>query len=105
MRFFPTLLAVSSLTVFEAFGQQGQPEVTSHESTVTFSSKVNMVSVPVVVRQSDGKAIGNLKQEDFQLFDKGKQQIITKFTVEHTESVVTEAPAAARTQQPSAAAT
>lgn len=61
------------------------PEITSHESPVTFSSKVNLVQVPVVVRDAQGRAVGNLKKEDFQLFDKGKLQLITKFSVERTD--------------------
>jgi VWFA-related protein len=61
---------------------QTQPEVASHEAPITFSSRVNLVSVPVVVRDRDGKAVGTLRQEDFQLFDKGKLQVITKFSVE-----------------------
>ncbi len=65
---------------------QSLPEVTSHEGAVTFSSKVNMVSVPVVVRDSKGRAVGNLKQEDFQLFDKGKLQVITRFSIEKSET-------------------
>jgi VWFA-related protein len=58
------------------------PEVSSHEAGITFSSRVNMVSVPVVVRDAQGQAVGSLKQDDFQLFDKGKLQSITKFTLE-----------------------
>jgi VWFA-related protein len=34
------------------------------------------------VRDSKGRAIGTLQKEDFQLFDKGKLQIISKFSVE-----------------------
>jgi VWFA-related protein len=69
-----------------AAAAQGQPEVSSQEAPVTFSSRVNLVSVPVVVRDREGHAVGNLRQEDFQLFDKGKLQTITKFTVEKTEA-------------------
>ena len=57
-------------------------EVSSREAAVTFSSRVNLVLVPVVVRDSQGHAVGTLKQDDFQLFDKGKPQMITRFSVE-----------------------
>lgn len=60
------------------------PEMTTHDAPATFSSRVNLVLVPVVVRDRQGHAIGNLHQEDFQLFDKGKAQLITKFSVEKT---------------------
>jgi VWFA-related protein len=65
---------------------QGESEISSQAAPVTFSSRVNLVSVPVVVRDREGHAVGNLRQEDFQLFDKGKLQAITKFTVERTEA-------------------
>src|SRR5580658_8070357 len=65
------------------------PEITSHEAPVTFSSKVNLVQVPVVVRDAQGRAVGNLKKEDFQLFDKGKLQLITKFSIEKTDTTDT----------------
>src|SRR5271165_103874 len=63
---------------------QNESEITSHDTPTTFSSRVNLVVVPVVVRDRDGKAVGGLKQEDFQLFDKGKPQIISKFSIETT---------------------
>jgi VWFA-related protein len=63
--------------------------VVTHEAPVTFSSRVNLVSVPVVVRDREGHAMGNLRQEDFQLFDKGKLQVITKFSIEKSGSAVT----------------
>jgi VWFA-related protein len=71
------------------------PEITSNEAPVTFSSKVNLVQVPVVVRDAQGRAVGNLKKEDFQLFDKGKLQLITRFSIEQTEAKTAPADAPA----------
>ncbi len=64
--------------VSPAAAQLAQP---AHES-VTFKSGVHLVIVPVVVRNSAGQAVGNLTRDDFQLFDKGRRQTITTFTVE-----------------------
>lgn len=61
---------------------QNAPEITTHDSPFTISTEVNLVTVPVVVRDGQGHAIGTLRQEDFRLFDKGKLQTITKFSVE-----------------------
>lgn len=44
--------------------------------------------VPVVVRDNKGKAIGTLRKEDFQLFDKGKPQIIARFAIEKSDGRV-----------------
>jgi len=96
------VLAAISAPAQQTAGQS-EPEVTSHEATATFSSKVNMVSVPVVVRDAEGKAVGNLKQEDFQLFDKGKLQVITKFSVEKSETGVFGVESPDRSTDPSQA--
>ena len=93
------LCLLAALPAWPQTAGQSQPEMTSHEGTVTFSSKVNLVSVPVVVRDSTGKAIGNLRQEDFQLFDKGKLQVITKFSLEKSEvQIESDAPPAPKDQ-------
>jgi VWFA-related protein len=57
-------------------------EVSAKDAPATFTSKVSLVLVPVVVRDRDRKTVGTLKQEDFQLYDKGKLQVITKFSIE-----------------------
>jgi VWFA-related protein len=49
---------------------------------------VNLVMVPVVVRDGKGKAIGTLKKEDFQLFDRGKPQTIARFAIEKSDGRV-----------------
>lgn len=59
------------------------PEVSTQEVTdTTFKVRVNLVEVRAVVLDAQGHAVGNLKQEDFQLFDNGKPQVISKFSVE-----------------------
>ena len=42
----------------------------------------NVVLVRVVVRDTQGKPVENLKKEDFKIFDRGKEQTITQFEVE-----------------------
>jgi VWFA-related protein len=75
-------LLISAIYWAQSGGQTPAPEVSSKETPITFTSRVNLVLVPVVIRDKDGRAIGTLREEDFQLFDKGKPQIITRFTVE-----------------------
>jgi VWFA-related protein len=57
-------------------------EIVSHDTPATFKVRVNVVLVRVVVRDSDGKVVTNLKKEDFQLTDDRKPQIISSFSVE-----------------------
>ena len=57
-------------------------EIVSHDSPATFRVRVNVVLVRVVVRDSNGKVVTNLKKEDFQLADERKPQIISSFSVE-----------------------
>ncbi len=65
---------------------QNQPEMTTREVPTTFRVRVNLVLVPVVVRDSQGKAVGDLRREDFQLSDRGKPQVIKYFSAETPES-------------------
>jgi VWFA-related protein len=56
----------------------------SHEVNPPFQVHVerNLVTVRVVVRDTKDRPVGNLRQEDFRLFDDGKPQDILGFTVE-----------------------
>jgi VWFA-related protein len=42
---------------------------------------VNEVLVPVVVRDARGRAVSSLSKDDFQVFDNGKPQALTGFTI------------------------
>ena len=57
-------------------------EVTSKDAPFTFKSGVNLLPFSVVCRDCRGHAAGNLAADDFQLFDNGKPQMISKFSVE-----------------------
>ncbi len=72
-------------------------EMTTRDEPAMFKARVNLVQVPVVVRDRQGKAIGNLKQEDFQLFDKGKPQYIARFTMETAAGRLSKATGASGT--------
>jgi VWFA-related protein len=50
------------------------------QTSPTFKSGVTMIQVPVAVRDRDGHAVGDLKKEDFQLFDNGKLIEIAGFS-------------------------
>jgi VWFA-related protein len=63
-------------------------EIVSHDSPATFKVRVNLVLVRVVVRDDNGKAVTNLKKEDFQLADDRKLQIIASFSMETPASHV-----------------
>jgi len=77
---------------------QDQPEVTTRQAPAVFKSSTNLVQVPVVVRDREGRAVGNLRAEDFRLSDNGRPQLISRFTIERMqtqESSATRAPGSA----------
>ena len=65
---------------------ENAPELATQESRPTFRVRANLVLVRVVARDKNGQAVGNLRREDFRLFDNGKPQTITQFTVESPAS-------------------
>lgn len=58
------------------------PEMSTQEAPALFKARVNLVLVPVIVRDPKGATVGSFTKDNFQLFDRGKLQDITRFSVE-----------------------
>jgi VWFA-related protein len=80
----PGFLAFSFLLSVTAVGQQNAPEA-------TFRAGTELVQVSVVAQDKNGKAVTDLRREDFQIFDNGVQQEIRLFLADR----LTPAPAVA----------
>jgi VWFA-related protein len=58
------------------------PEMTTHESSVPFQVRTNLVPVRVVVHDSQGRTVAHLTREDFRVLEDGKPQTISTFLVD-----------------------
>jgi len=83
--------AAAILTLFVGAGLgSGQSPNQPEETPYKISVAVNSVLVPVVVRDARGKSVGNLKKEDFEVFDKNKSQNIVGFDIQQRAVQTTE---------------
>jgi hypothetical protein len=83
--------------------QNPAAELRANDEVTTFRVRVNEVLVRVVVRDDEGRAVGSLKKEDFELLDNKKPQIITHFVMEQPrtgEKPATDGAAALTTTVP-----
>jgi VWFA-related protein len=77
------------------------PELAASEQPVMFRSRTSLVLVPVVVRDREGRAVGNLQKGDFEISDQGKRQEIASFTEQKTAGQAAQpAPDAAKPRAP-----
>ena len=58
------------------------PEVNTQESPVPFRVRVNLVPIRVVVHDAKGHPVTSLHREDFKIFQDGKLQVLSTFSVE-----------------------
>jgi VWFA-related protein len=81
----------ASSPALQSESKQNSAELASRDESTTFKVNVKLVVVRAVVRDSKGHAVGNLQKEDFQVFDKGKPQVITQFEVEQPGALTAKA--------------
>jgi hypothetical protein len=79
-RFCPAL--VVCCWVFLSCTHSAAQQAEESQGKPVIEVNVNRVLVPVVVRDKQGRAVGDLKKEDFQVFDNDKPRIVSAFTVE-----------------------
>ena len=72
------LLFLCVLTVADLNSQQPKPQ----PEQPVFRTTTRLIQVNVVALDKKGHPVTDLKKEDFQLFDKGKEQTISLFSME-----------------------
>src|SRR5271156_4697749 len=75
------LLSCSAFAVFAPGVAQHTDQTPAASGMAKITVNVNVVQVPVVVRDAQGRPVGNLKKEDFEIFDQGKPQGISGLTI------------------------
>ncbi|MGC2613986.1 MAG: VWA domain-containing protein [Terracidiphilus sp.] len=76
-------------------------EAETQFSAPAIELNVSRVLVPVVVRDKQGHIVGNLKKEDFRVFDEGKPRPVSAFNVERRGPVGSQAAIGAESDQQS----
>jgi VWFA-related protein len=73
------IVCFASALLIPAFSAERKPGKPAVSDQATIRANVDMVSLPVVVADKDGRRITNLTKEDFQVFENGVHQEIAGF--------------------------
>ncbi len=82
---------VAALTTALMLAQTPAPKNEAQDSAPLFRSTTRLVQVNVIVRHKN-EPVTDLKKEDFRLFDNGKLQTISSFSVESSNGKLPESP-------------
>jgi len=98
------LIAVASVSYLCAAqiptAPTGQAPNDEGAQEINLDVKSNLVVIRAVVRDKQGKPIGDLGREDFKVLDKGLEQTITQFEVETSPVHVALTPSPAKPEHP-----
>lgn len=87
-------LAPLLLVAFPSYAQESAQQ--PREPMTVIQVNVNSVLIPAVVRDAQGHAIGDLKEEDFKVYDQGKPRRLSGFSVQKGAPVQVQKPAGAQ---------
>jgi hypothetical protein len=85
LRIVVGLVVGCGLTLAARAQEAPQNAIESNASGFVIRSQSNLIVVPVIVRDADGKVVSGLTRDDFEVFDNKKPQTISHFSVETPE--------------------
>ena len=86
LRLIAGLAVCCGLTLAARAQETPRSTAKSDESGFVIRSQSNLIVVPVIVRDANGKPVSGLTRDDFEVFDNKKPQAISHFSVETPEN-------------------